>query len=216
MKTPEVIIYCEQSGAVREALRGLGIDAWSNDILPAADKSEFHFQDDARNILLRYPLVPFIAHPECRYLSVSGMHWNSRDWTRKVHTQQALDFAGHFFHSDAPIKIIENPVSILSTHFGKADQYVQPYELGDDASKKTCFWIKGTNERITVDPVKRFPGRMVWDEVRYKYIERWSNQTDSGQNRLAPSETRSADRAKTYPGIANGLADLMKRALNGA
>lgn len=31
-------------------------------------------------------------------------------------------------------------------------------------------------------------------------------QTDSGQNRLGPSEDRSAKRAETYPGIANWIA----------
>lgn len=34
----------------------------------------------------------------------------------------------------------------------------------------------------------------------------WSNQTDSGQNRLAPGPTRAADRARTYQGIAKAMA----------
>lgn len=33
-------------------------------------------------------------------------------------------------------------------------------------------------------------------------VERWSNQTDSGQNRLSPSADRWLDRSITYPGIA--------------
>ena len=39
-----------------------------------------------------------------------------------------------------------------------------------------------------------------------KPLRRWSNQTDSGQNKLAPSETRAKDRAKTYRGIARAIA----------
>jgi hypothetical protein len=37
-------------------------------------------------------------------------------------------------------------------------------------------------------------------------LPRWSNQTDSGQNRLAPGPTRAVDRARTYPGIAKAMA----------
>lgn len=37
--------------------------------------------------------------------------------------------------------------------------------------------------------------------------KRWGNQTDSGQNRLGPSEHRKADRARTYPGIARAMAE---------
>ena len=49
-------------------------------------------------------------------------------------------------------------------------------------------------------PTKRVAGRMVNGR------ERWANQTDSGQNRLPPSASRSMDRARTYPGIAEAMA----------
>jgi len=37
--------------------------------------------------------------------------------------------------------------------------------------------------------------------------KRWGNQTDSGQNRLGPSEDRWKLRAETYSGIAEAMAD---------
>ena len=37
--------------------------------------------------------------------------------------------------------------------------------------------------------------------------KRWSNQTDSGQNRLGPSEDRWAKRSETFKGIAKAMAD---------
>jgi hypothetical protein len=43
-----VLIACEFSGVVRRAFRAKGHDAWSCDLLPAEDGSEFHIQDDAR------------------------------------------------------------------------------------------------------------------------------------------------------------------------
>jgi hypothetical protein len=39
-----------------------------------------------------------------------------------------------------------------------------------------------------------------------KLAARWGNQTDSGQNKLAPGPTRAADRARTYQGIAMAMA----------
>lgn len=36
---------------------------------------------------------------------------------------------------------------------------------------------------------------------------RWANQTDSGQNKLTPSDNRWLERSKTYPGIAAAMGD---------
>ena len=40
------LIGCEFSGVVRRALRARGVDAWSCDLLPAADGSPHHIQGD--------------------------------------------------------------------------------------------------------------------------------------------------------------------------
>ena len=42
-----VLIACEFSGVVRRAFRARGHDAFSCDLLPSEDDSEFHIQDDA-------------------------------------------------------------------------------------------------------------------------------------------------------------------------
>ena len=36
---------------------------------------------------------------------------------------------------------------------------------------------------------------------------RWGNQTDSGQNKLGPSDDRWKERSKTYTGIAAAMAE---------
>lgn len=46
-----VLVACEYSGRVREAFRKLGHDAWSCDLLPADDGSEFHLQCDVLSVL---------------------------------------------------------------------------------------------------------------------------------------------------------------------
>ena len=47
----KILIACEYSGKVREAFRKLGHDAWSCDLLPADDGSEFHIQGDVTELL---------------------------------------------------------------------------------------------------------------------------------------------------------------------
>ena len=86
----------------------------------------------------------------------------------------------------------------MSTRYRKPDQYVQPYDFGDDASKKTGLWL---NDLPLLTPTKRVPGRIVNGK------ERWGNQTDSGQNRLGPSADRWRVRSQTYPGLAAAMAD---------
>jgi len=100
---------------------------------------------------------------------------------------------------DAPIPriAIENPVSIISSRIRKPDQIIQPWMFGHDASKKTCLWLKGLPP---LTPTQTIAPRMVDGKPRY------ANQTDSGQNRLAPSADRWKIRSETYSGIADAMA----------
>src|SRR4051812_41355346 len=100
-----VLVGCEFSGVVREAFRKRGHNAWSCDLLPAADGSKFHLQDDVLRWLdgiyapasTAYGIVPFtktpwdlaIFHPPCTHLAVSGAHL----FKNKVKEQaEALEF----------------------------------------------------------------------------------------------------------------------------
>ena len=93
-------------------------------------------------------------------------------------------------------KAMENPArSFLCKSYRPPDQVVQPYQFGDDASKATGLWLDRLPP-LRLDPRMRVAGRRVGSK------ERWANQTDSGQNRLSPSEDRWRARSATYPGIA--------------
>lgn len=190
-----VLVACEYSGVVREAFRAKGHEAWSCDILPAEDGSEFHHQEDVEIVLMATnPWDLIIAHPPCTYLTVAGNRYYANRPDLYI---PAAEFAKRFFNF-APRVCVENPIGRLSTLFRKPDQIIQPYEFGEDASKATCLWLKGLPPLV---PTARVAGRIVNGK------ERWSNQTDSGQNRLGPSATRSLDRARTYQGIANAMAE---------
>lgn len=190
-----VLIACEYSGVVRRAFAAKGHEVWSCDILPAEDGSEFHYHMPVEEVLINTdPWDLIIAHPPCTYLTVAGNRYYANRPDLYI---PAAEFATMFFDY-APRVCVENPIGRLSTLFRKPDQIIQPYEFGEDASKATCLWLKGLPPLV---PTTRVAGRMVNGK------ERWSNQTDSGQNKLGPSATRSLDRARTYEGVAQAMAD---------
>lgn len=191
-----VLVAPEYSGRVREAFRRRGHDAWSCDLLPSEDDSAHHMQCDMRGIVGGgWDLMIF--HPECTYLCSSGLHWNGRIPGRAQSTEEALEFCQWGMELPIPLKAMENPIGCLSTRFRKPDQIVQPYQFGDDASKATCLWLEGLPLLV---PTQYVPPRMVNGRPR------WSNQTDSGQNRLGPSPDRWKVRSRTYPGLADAMA----------
>lgn len=217
-----VLVACERSGIVREAFRALGHDAWSCDLEPADDASPLHIQGDVLRVIgghippgmvgesawrdvpmfRRWDLLA--AFPPCTYMAVSGLHWNSRIAGRAEKSEQALDFVRALMVAQIPRICIENPVGLIGSRIGPATQYVNPYDFGDDASKKTGLWLQGLPP-LVADPAQRVAGRMVNGR------ERWSNQTDSGQNRLGPSPDRAKLRSQTYPGIAAAMAAQWSR-----
>lgn len=192
----KILVACERSGVVRQAFRTRGHDAWSCDLAPAEDESSFHIQGDVLPVLCSdWDMV--IAHPPCTYLSVSGLHWNTRRPERAAQTESAAKFFMVFTNLCCKWAI-ENPVGCMSRLYRKPDQIVQPYMFGEDASKTTCLWLYGLPPLF---PTRRIPGRLVNGR------ERWGNQTDSGQNKLAPSANRATLRSRTYEGIAEAMAN---------
>ena len=206
----KVLVACEFSGIVREAFRTLGHDAWSCDLLPS-DIPGQHYQGSIFDCEHYFgPLSTFdlmIAHPDCTYLCSSGLHWNKRDPARQVKTELALEFVRGLMAFPIERIAIENPVGRIGTAIRKADQYIQPYDYGHDASKRTGLWLKNL-PKLIADPELYVEPRIVeYPKGSGKMVKRWSNQTDSGQNRLAPSADRWKERARTYQGWADAMAD---------
>jgi site-specific DNA-cytosine methylase len=197
-----ILVACEHSGAVRDAFRRRGHDAWSADLKEGeGEYADCHVRGDCMALLVGPGALPWdvlIAFPPCTYLSASGLHWNGRREGRAEKTEAALQFVRALMA--APVKriAIENPVGCISSRIRPADQTIQPYQFGHDASKRTCLWLHNLPR---LRPTK-------WIEPRYVDGKpRWDNQTDGGQNKLPPSEERATLRALTYPGIANAMAD---------
>lgn len=183
-----VLVACEFSGVVREAFRKKGHDAWSCDLLESEGN---HIQGDVMEVV-DDGWDMMIAHPPCTYLAVSGLHWNKRIPGRGVKTEEALKFVEALLSCDIERIALENPVGAISTRIRKPDQIIQPWMFGEDASKKTCLWLKNLPLLQPTNVIRK---------------DRYSNQTPSGQNKLGPSPDRWKLRSITYQGIADAMAE---------
>lgn len=208
----KVLIACEYSGRVRDAFIKLGHDAMSCDLLPT-DSPGPHYQGNVADVIDNgWDLM--IAHPPCTYLTCSAewaygdgpYHQKVKPGTlvgeeRRKARSHAIKFVWWLFHQGIPRICIENPVGVLSSAWREPDQIIQPYEYGDDASKKTCLWLKGLPP---LKPTKFYPPRLVPSGKGYAF--RWGNQTDSGQNKESPSDDRWKVRSVTWQGWADAMA----------
>lgn len=219
-----VFIGMETSGALRSRFSRQGHDVISCDTLPAEDSGGcgrhivadvFHTLTDLASHGWRPDFAIF--HPTCTFHTLSAA-WAFKDgpYHQKVKpgtlVGAARREARELAEADVerikalPIKrkVMENPRGTIPTRtsLGSPQQVVHPYQFGDDASKATCLWLWNTPP-LPIDPAKRVAGRIV--EHNGKMVERWSNQTDSGQNRLTPSDDRWKDRSRTFPGIADAM-----------
>lgn len=213
-----ILVACECSGVVRRAFAARGWDAWSCDLQPSHDASPKHIQGDVTQHLdKQWDMM--IAHPTCTYLTCSA-EWAYGDGpyhqkvkpetlvgaARREARRESVEFVRTLMGAPIPRIVIENPRGHLSSAIGKPRQTIQPYWFGDDASKATCLWIMGGLPSLVA--TNRKAGRLVeWPLGSGKIVERWANQTDSGQNNLTPSAARWMDRSITYPGFAEAMAD---------
>lgn len=190
-----VLVACEYGGRVRDAFIDRGHDATSCDLLPT-DAPGPHYEGDVFDIIDEgWDLL--VAFPPCTYLCSSGLHWNKRRPERAAKTEEALVFVQALLAAPVPRIALENPIGCISTRVRKPDQIVHPWMFGDDASKATCLWLKGLP---LLTPTGSVAPRIVDGR------KRWANQTDSGQNRLPPSEDRWKLRSLTYPGLAAAMS----------
>jgi len=188
-----VLVACEYSGKVREAFRVLGHDAYSCDLLPADDDSQYHYTGDCWPVITEgWDLI--IMHPPCTALAVSGNRWYGTGMPKNSERAEAIEWTLALFEhakKHAEKVAFENPVGVLPI---KPTQYVQPYQFGHAESKKTGLWL------YNLPPLK--PTNIVHKpECGY-----WDNQTPSGQNKLSPSADRWKIRSETYQGIADAMA----------
>ncbi|MCR9263327.1 MAG: hypothetical protein NXH86_04175 [Flavobacteriaceae bacterium] len=213
----KVLIACEESQVVCKALRNKGIEAFSCDILECSGgHPEWHIQGDAVKALWEDEWDLVIAHPPCTRLANSGVSWiKKRDlWEELAH---AIRFFRQFqdFHQITGVPVcIENPIPHkyardgFTFYFdycngfeeqwidgiGKYSQIIQPYQFGHPERKATCLWLYGLPLLEQTKDVKR-------------EMESLPKNIAQRLHYLPPSEDRAKLRSKTFPGIAEAIAE---------
>lgn len=222
----KVLIGYSGCNLTRAAFQAHGHEVWTCDLLPARDGGLWHLQCDVWDVLenLNFKWDMALLHPMCTYLTVSaawayadpnyerypgvGYHQRVQPGTlvgaaRREAQKEALENFRKLLALPFPVAV-ENPSpSYISTAIRPADQVIQPYQFGDDASKGTGLWLTRGLPKLV--PTAFVEPRIVNGKAR------WANQTDSGQNKLTPSVNRWLDRSATYPGIAAAAGDQWGR-----
>ena len=215
----KVLVACEESQEVCKAFRAKGHEAYSADIQECSGgHPEWHilgevlpiihgdcdfYTMDMRLHFIDGPWDLLIAHPPCTYLTVTGNSWFDVDkYGRKAQKRgedrcEAIAFFMRFALADAKKIAVENPVGIMNTIYRKPDCIVHPYYFGDDAKKKTCFWLKGLPPLKATNIIKPTTVKTGHGTDSPWHAYSWS----------LPKEERARFRSKTFPGIAKAMAD---------
>lgn len=210
-----VLVACEESQEVCKAFRARGHRAFSCDLIPCRGGCpEWHVIQDVLPLLdgncdfvtedgthhsMKGPWDLIIAHPPCTDLASSGARWFPEK-IRDGRQQRAVDFFMRFVDAKCDRIAIENPVGIMSGRYRKPDQIIQPYMFGDPARKATCLWLKGLPK---LEPTNVVEPKLVSYHTKDGRTVSFSADYGVGFNRSKESQRR----AKTYPGIAQAMAD---------
>lgn len=213
-----VLVACEVSQAVTNALRNTGIEAYSCDLLswkdiaPVIEKMKargitenlpdhefnpkWHIQGDVTE-LLREQWAAVIAHPPCRDITKACAHvWGKKQ--RDGSQQKAVDFFMKCYNANSNLIAIENPPGFINSNIIKPTQIVHPYNFGHAVRKMTCLWLRGFPHLLPTG-IKRtglsvLYGNKLWDSEQKIIAKRFSHKD------------REVVRAFTYPGIAEAMA----------
>jgi len=183
-----VLIACEYSGRVRDAFLALGHDAISCDLLPSETPGP-HIQGDVVPVLMKsWDLI--IGHPPCTRLCNSGVRWLAeRDLWADM--RAGAEFFLACLRGNAELVAVENPVmhKYAREIVGCGPSFtVQPWQFGDPAKKRTCFWTRG-------DLAPLIPtSDMTAADAR------------ADCHLASPGPDRWKERSRTYAGIAQALA----------
>lgn len=206
-----VLVACEESQAVCIAFRKKGHRAFSCDLQECSGGFPcWHIKGDVlglingfcsfktmdgkeHNINIRWDIL--IAHPPCTYLSNAGavrLFGNGvLNMERYKKGLEAKAFFLRFLNADCDRICVENPVPCGIYRLPRYTQIIQPYQFGHPFQKKTCLWLKGLP---LLEPTKVMPV----NECESTKVADWFNK--GGKN-------RAKNRSKTFPGIANAMAD---------
>ena len=213
-----VLVACEESQTVCAAFRARGHEAYSCDIQHCAlwNHLEWHIVEPAETLIngncefmtvngdrhsIDGPWDLLIAHPPCTYLTAaSSVRLFEKDHSIRDFDRLEKGCAGRrlfytFWNAKCQRIAIENPVPLKLWKLPAWSQIIDPYEFGDPWRKRTCLWLKGLPE-LKLTHVVEPEGLWVGSSSKQK-----TSKYHLKSNR--DSKTRS----KTFPGIAEAMAE---------
>jgi len=217
----KILIGCEESQTVTKAFRQLGHEAYSNDLKDCSGGyPEWHLKMDVFEAIDwdKWDLIGL--HPVCTKMTLSGNRHYAPGKEKHSERIEAIEWTIHLWETackKSKSVYMENPMGAMNGDKRlPKPQIIQPYFFGDEFQKTTCLWLKGLpfllhNDRPNLfDEVVTHVGRgeMVVFKSK-KVMSKWMADSASTRN----EENRTL-RSKTFPGIADAMADQWSKYLS--
>jgi len=188
----EIVSICDVSTRMVQPWVAVGYRAWCIDIQhpPGVQERDgiVYVGADVRYWTPPPDLKPAFAaaFPPCTDLAVSGARWFKSKGLRAL--SEAIDVFGaavELVEAFGCPGFVENPVSVISSHYRRPDFTFNPCDYGDPYTKKTCLWAFGGFEMPDRDPVEPTQG--------------------SKMHLMPPSPERAKLRSETPGGFADAV-----------
>lgn len=147
-----------------------------------------------------------IAFPPCTYLSNAGAcrlypQKGVLNMDRFKKGLEAKEFFMQFLNADCPRIVVENPVSSTIFNMPEYTQEIQPHMFGHPYTKKTRLWLRGIPPLVPTDIVQPIG----------PYCPAGTGRKDRSKYGAAKRGEDAKNRAKTFPGIAQAMAEQWGR-----
>ena len=183
---PFILVGFEESQAVTSELRFRGYNAFSCDLQDCSGSMpEFHLKMDIFQAIKLRKWDMIILHPPCTYTALCGNRWYW-DSPLRIEGIELCKTAWNEACKVCDYVALEQPKTIMQKHIGQRTQTIHPYQFGHGETKETWLWLKGLP---LLEPTQIVDGRenRIW--------------------KMPPSKDRQKLRSKTYPGIAQAIAE---------
>lgn len=174
--------------------------------LRETEQPGLHYKGDVRDVL-DYGWDLMIGHPYCTFNNLAGICWMYHPEDTPLPAEQrrrhpkypnrmddfltGVEFFKTLMAAPIPLICLENskPHGLAMRHIGRPTQVVQPWMFGDPYTKGAALWLKG------LPPLVPSHGRGDYEEI-FDFSAR-----------VPPGPDREKIRSRTYPAIAEAMAE---------
>jgi hypothetical protein len=195
-----VLSLCDKTGNMVKPWVEAGYEAWIVDLQHPVGETrdgslvrvgtDIRYWTPPKAIAEQVGIV--FAFPPCTHLAVSGARWFRGKGLRAL--SEAIDIFGACVNLVEWLGVpgfVENPVSVISSHYRKPDHTFDPCDYGDPWLKKTCLWT--------------FGGFVMPPKQRVEPVE------GSKMHLMGPSADRADRRSETPMGFAEAVFNANAR-----